>query len=240
MIDIHSHILPKIDDGSSSPEETNRILDLMYRQGITAVAATPHFYANWETPAQFLARREKAVARMIPSENPQPEIILGAEVAYFSGIGICEDLIPLQLGNTKLLLVEMPFADWSERMIKEICDMPQNLGLIPVLAHVNRYRGKRQFTKFQAKLAKAGVLFQCNGDIFQERFKRGWALKQLKDGYIHFLGSDCHNTDTRPPNLGLAADVITKKLGSQVLDRLNNEAAEFLLSAPDSQLSLSF
>lgn len=228
MIDIHSHILPKIDDGSASPEQTNEILDLMYRQGITTVGATSHFYANWETPEQFLARREKAVARMIPSENPQPKIILGAEVAYFSGIGICEELIPLQLGDTKLLLVEMPFADWSERMIKEICDMPQNLGLIPVLAHVNRYRGKRQFIKYREKLAKAGVLFQCNGDIFLERFKRNWALKQLKEGYIHFLGSDCHNTDSRPSNLDAAAQVIIKRLGAKVLRELNEEAERLL------------
>lgn len=229
MIDIHAHILPKIDDGSANPEQTNEILDLMYRQGITTVGATPHFYANWETPAQFLERREKAVARMIPSENPQPKMILGAEVAYFSGIGICEELIDLQLGNTKLLLVEMPFADWSERMIKEICDMPQNLGLIPVLAHVNRYRGKHQFTKYRDKLAKAGVLFQCNGDIFLERFKRNWALKQIKEGYIHFLGSDCHNTDSRPSNLDAAAQVITKRLGARVLRELNEEAERLLL-----------
>lgn len=228
MIDIHAHILPKIDDGSASPEQTNEILDLMYRQGITTVGATSHFYANHETPAEFLARREKAVARMIPSENPQPKILLGAEVAYFSGIGICEDIIPLQLGNTKLLLVEMPFADWSERMIKEICEMPQNLGLIPVLAHVNRYRGKRQFTKYREKLAKAGVLFQCNGDIFLERFKRNWALKQLKDGYIHFLGSDCHNMESRPSNLDAASQVITKRLGARVLRELNEEAHRLL------------
>lgn len=228
MIDIHSHILPKIDDGCSTPEQTNEVLDLMYRQGITTVGATPHFYANWETPAHFLERREEAIDRMIPSENPQPKIILGAEVAYFSGIGICEDLIPLQLGNTKLLLVEMPFADWSDRMIEEICDMPQNLGLIPVLAHVNRYRGKRQFTKHQLKLAKAGVLFQCNGDIFLERFKRNWALKQLKDGFVDFLGSDCHNMDSRPFNLDAAAQVITKRLGARILEELNEEAEKLL------------
>lgn len=228
MIDIHTHILPKLDDGSDSPEQTNEILDLMYRQGITTVGATSHFYASHETPAEFLARREKAVARMIPSENPQPKILLGAEVAYFSGIGICDELIPLQLGNTKLLLVEMPFADWTERMIKEICDMPQNLGLIPVLAHVNRYRGKRQFTKYREKLAKSGVLFQCNGEIFLERFKRNWALKQLKEGYIHFLGSDCHNTGSRPSNLDAAAQVITKRLGAKVLQELKEEAQRLL------------
>ena len=169
---------------------------------------------------------------MIPSENPQPKIILGAEVAYFSGIGICEELILLQLGSSKLLLVEMPFTDWSQRMIKEICDMSQNLELIPVLAHVNRYRGKRQFTMYRDMLARAGVLFQCNCEAFLGRFKRGWALKQLKDGYIHFLGSDCHNMTNRAPNLQQAAKIITQKLGPAALENMNTRAQQLLFPNP--------
>lgn len=229
MIDIHSHILPKIDDGSATAEETNEILDIMYQQGVTTVFATPHFYANRETPAKFLTRRERSVARMVPSQKPQPDLILGAEVAYFSGIGICEEVIPLQLGSTGLLLVEMPFGPWSERMVKELCDMPHNLGLTPVLAHVNRYRDKNQFPKHMKKLAQAGVLFQCNAEAFQHWPEKSWALKLVKNGTVHFLGSDCHNLTSRPPCLDTAAQAIIKKLGKPVLDELNTRAAELLL-----------
>ena len=69
MIDIHSHILPNMDDGSASPEQTNEILNLMYQQGLTAVGATSHFYASKETPAEFLARREESMKSLIPSDG---------------------------------------------------------------------------------------------------------------------------------------------------------------------------
>lgn len=228
MIDIHSHILPNMDDGSASPEQTNEILNLMYQQGLTAVGATSHFYASKETPAEFLARREESMKSLIPSNGQHPRILFGAEVAYFSGIGICEAIIPLQLDNTKLLLVEMPFGKWSDRIVKEVCDIPQNLGLIPILAHINRYRGKHQFPKYQETLKNAGVLFQCNCDVFSDGLKRNWALKQFKAGNIHFFGSDCHNLDNRPPNTSLAAQYITKKFGAEVLVKFNKTAAELL------------
>lgn len=201
---------------------------MMYQQGIHTVFATSHFYASKESPAEFLARRQESIAKMTPSENPQPELIIGAEVAYFSGIGICEEIIPLQLGNTKRILIEMPFGSWSNRMVQEICDIPQNLGLIPILAHINRYRGKLQFPKYQEKLKNAGVLFQCNCDVFDEPFKKYWALKQFKAGNIHFFGSDCHNTENRAPNLQIAAQFIEKKLGAKALERFNKNAQELL------------
>ena len=228
MIDLHAHLLPQLDDGSASPEQTNKILEIMYQQGITKVFATSHFYANKESPSDFLARREESIAKMIPSESPQPELIIGAEVAYFSGIGICEEIIPLQLGNTKRILIEMPFGVWSARIVKEICDIPQNLGLIPILAHINRYRGKLQFPKYQEKLKEAGVLFQCNCDVFSDPIKKRWALKQFKSGNIHFFGSDCHNTENRAPNLDIAAQFIEKKLGTTALAQFNELAEELL------------
>ena len=109
MIDLHSHILPNMDDGSKSPEETAALLRLLAQQGVSTVVATPHFYAQ-ETPEAFLERRNASREKMLPSEEHQPEILLGAEVAYFSGMGSCEALIPLQIGDTKLLLVEKAHA----------------------------------------------------------------------------------------------------------------------------------
>ena len=67
MLDIHSHILPGMDDGSASPEETAELLDLMWQQGITTVVATPHFYPMQEAPDSFLSRRQAAVEQMLPA-----------------------------------------------------------------------------------------------------------------------------------------------------------------------------
>lgn len=212
MIDLHSHILPKMDDGSQSTEETEKLLQMLKAQGVTELAATPHFYADREHPEGFLRRREESLSLMPKTDIP---ILVGAEVAYFPGMQNCEDLISLQIGNTRLLLVEMPFRSWTDRMAADICAIPAQLGLTPVLAHVDRYRGSGQFPKYCQQLLENDVLFQCNADAFEKLLSRSWATKQLKHGLLHFLGSDSHNLTTRAPKLELAANSIRKKLGPE-------------------------
>ena len=229
MIDLHTHVLPKMDDGSQSPEETLKLLELIKGQGIQQVAATPHFYPEREAPEDFLQRRDAAVAKL-PPEVAQ-SLLIGAEVAYFTGIGNCKAVVPLQLGHTGLLLVEMPFHPWNDRMIADICDIPRYLGLTPVLAHVDRYRLRSQFPKYCKELMANDVYFQCNADAFERPLTRRWALRQLRKGHIHFLGSDSHNLTSRRPKLDLALEAITKKLGQGALEYLE-ENAELLLPPP--------
>ena len=228
MIDLHTHILPNMDDGSKSLEETVALLKLLKQQGISTVAATPHFYAQ-EAPGAFLKRRNASLEmlRSIPEED-RLNILPGAEVAYFSGIGSSEALIPLQIGETKLLLVEMPFGAWSDYVVEDICEIPIQLGLIPVLAHVNRYPGRDQFPKYKDVLLAGGVYFQCNTEAFFTFRSRRWALELLKKGYIHFLGSDSHNLTTRPPRWTEARAVVEKKLDKSYLDHLDHEARSIL------------
>ena len=228
MIDLHTHILPNMDDGSKSPEETAALLKLLTQQGISTVAATPHFYAQ-EAPDVFLRRRSAALEKMrsIP-EAEAMTILPGAEVAYFSGIGSCEALIPLQIDQTRLLLVEMPFGAWSDHVVEDVCEIPIRLGLIPVLAHVNRYPGREQFPKYKDALLAGGAYFQCNTEAFFTFRSRRWALELLKKGYIHFLGSDTHNLTTRPPRWTEARAIIEKKLGENYLEYLDQEARSIL------------
>ena len=217
MIDLHSHILPNMDDGSKSPAETAALLARLGQQGITTLAATPHFYAQ-EAPDVFLRRRKEATENMPVLPEGAPEILLGAEVAYFPSMGNCDALIPLQIG------------DWSDRVVEDVCEIPVQLGLIPVLAHVNRYPGRKQFPKYKDILMNSGVFFQCNAEAFLTPKTRRWALDLMKKGYIHFLGSDCHNTTTRFPRWDEAKAVIAKKLGPGFLENLDQNARELLES----------
>ncbi len=219
MIDIHSHILPGVDDGSRDLEMSYSMLSALKQQGVQTVAATPHFYALRDNPERFLQRRGEALSQLQMKED-MPQVILGAEVAYFDGMGNTEQLAQMQLGDSKLLLVEMPFGPWSQRMIREVCQLQMQQGLRPVLAHVDRYRQRDQLPKYEQQLLEQGVLFQCNAQAFTDVFTRRWALRQLAYGQIHFLGSDTHNLTTRAPNLSQAAQIITKKLGSGVLEEL--------------------
>ena len=189
MLDLHSHILPEMDDGIKSVEMSHAMLDLMGQQGVRTVIATPHFYASRDLPEAFLERRERAVGLLGDRKPGQPQVLFGAEVAYFDGMGRSEQVLrQLQLGDSGLLLVEMPFGEWNKRIVREICDLPLQTGLTPVLAHVDRYRGRDQLPRAMEEMLDCGVLFQCNAEPFLQFGSRGWALKLVKMGAVHFLG----------------------------------------------------
>lgn len=228
MIDLHSHVLPGVDDGSRNLSMTRQMLEEMTRQGIRTVVATPHFYATSDKPESFFRRRAAALEQVATLQGDFPEIIPGAEVAYFDGMSHSEILPQLQLGASSLLLVEMPFCRWTQRMIRELCEINMETGLTPVLAHINRYCRQGQLLRFQEQLLDEGILFQCNAEAFLHPFTRGWALKQLEQRKIHFLGSDAHNLTARPPKLQQAAQFIQKKLGAETLDRLTIFTATYL------------
>ncbi len=228
MIDLHSHILPGMDDGSKDAEMSRSMLAMMREQGIEAVVATPHFYARQEDPQKFLQCREAAFAQLEGLTEESPKILLGAEVAYFDSMSRSEDLIKLQLADSGLLLVEMPMGSWTARMVQELYQLQAQLGLTPVLAHIDRYRRADQLPKYRKQLQAQGVLFQCNAGPFLRLMDRRWALGQLRQGNIHFLGSDTHNLTDRAPNLGKAAEVISHKFGQGLLDDITDLSKELL------------
>ena len=226
MIDIHSHILPGVDDGSASVEESLEMLRLSRQQGVTLVFATPHFSAVREAPATFLARRQAAAAQLKLDPETMPQLRLGAEVAYFGGMSRCQELKELCLEGTSLLLLEMPFAPWTDRMIEEVCNIRQQLGLLPVLAHTERYARSSQMGRYRDRLLQE-TLFQSNAEYFLHLRTKRKALRQLRDGQIHMLGSDAHNMSSRSPKLGVAAGIIRQKLGEAFLEELDEPILKY-------------
>ena len=119
MIDFHSHILPGIDDGSKDVAESLAMLSALKEQGVDTVVATPHFYANHHSVEEFLRRRQKAMDRLSAElSEGAPTIVLGAEVRYYEGISHLQNLESLCIGDSKLLLLEMPFYKWTEYTVR--------------------------------------------------------------------------------------------------------------------------
>ena len=111
MIDLHTHILPNVDDGSSSLDESLALLRMLASQGVTLTAATPHFYATSDTPEQFFRRREAAWKQLSGAmESSMPCVLLGAEVAFYRNISQMQQLERFCIGSSRLLLLEMPFG----------------------------------------------------------------------------------------------------------------------------------
>lgn len=227
MTDFHSHILPKIDDGSRSTEESILMLKALRQQGVDRVVATPHFYANDESVSEFLARRQASYIELMISLPPDmPEIIQGAEVKFYDGISRLQELKSLCIQGTKLLLLEMPFTKWTEYTIRELIDISSDGKVTLVLAHIERYM-KFQKPDVFYRLLDSGILMQINASFINDFFTGRKAIGLLKKGAVHFLGSDCHNMNDRAPDIGRAFRTIEKKLGKEFNSSFDDYVNEF-------------
>lgn len=220
MIDFHSHILPGLDDGSKSVEESIKMLETLASQGVEKIVATPHFYANDESVEHFLKRRDNSFLK-IKNELREdlPEILLGAEVRYYNGISHLKDIEKLAIGDTRLLLLEMPMSKWTEYSVDEIFQLSNYHNLIIVLAHVERYLFAQTNT-IKQKLLHSDILMQSNAECFEKGLLRYKLLKLLKSGKIQLIGSDCHDLIDRKPKMNVAVNAIISKLGREFFDDL--------------------
>lgn len=226
LVDWHSHILPGIDDGSRSLEESLALLEKEAEQGINLVIATPHFYAQYDRPEDFLEKRKKAACQLRKATAGRlglPEIRLGAEVYFFRGMGRSEILPTLAIEGTRHILVEMPQPPWTEDMYRELEEIRTYHALTPIIAHIDRYIAPFHTYGIPQRLEKMPLLVQANAGFFLHRNTRAMALKMVQKGQIHLLGSDCHNLTTRPPRLGEAVGVIAQKWGYRQAARLLRE-----------------
>lgn len=210
-VDFHSHILPEIDDGSKSISESIRMLSASARQGVTHIAATPHFHPVESGLDRFLDRRERALAQLQAVWHPAlPRILRGAEVSYFEGMSRVERLQDLRMEGTSLFLLEMPMRTWTEHMVREVIALQERPDLTVLLAHIERYLPLQRRNVWD-KLLEAGVLMQSNASFFLRWSTRRRARHMLEAGRIHLLGSDCHNMEGRAPCMGKALAEIGEK-----------------------------
>ena len=226
MLDIHSHFLPQMDDGSSSVEMSLEMLQRSKKQGVDTIVSTSHFYGVSEPPEAFLQRRKHAFQKLQPllSENT-PEILLGSEILYYPGISHSESIATLAIEGTKLIMIELPFITWTDRIFDELISLQYNTRLHIVLAHVERYQAIQK-RDIYARLFDQPFYFQCNASAFTMFRSRKLALKLLDNDLLHFLGTDCHNTDQRPPNMDEARKIIEKKLSPAAWRNFSEECEE--------------
>ena len=231
IIDFHSHILPCVDDGSKSLEMSMKMLRMEAEQGISRVVATPHFYPLHDSPEKFLQRRATAEALLreeMKKENGLPELSIGAEVYFFNGISDSDVISELTIDRKKCILIEMPGAPWTDSMYRELEGLYVKRGVIPIVAHLDRYIGRFHTFGIPKRLAELPVMVQANAEFFLEKATSSMALRMLKAGQIQLLGSDCHNLQSRGPNLGAALDVIRKHHGNSVLAEVDMHGRNIL------------
>ena len=229
--DFHSHVLPGIDDGSRDIEETMELLAAEYRQGARRVIATPHFYAQEMPVGSFLRRRREALESVmdrIGGREDMPELLCGAEVYYFPGMGKADQLCELTIQGTKILLLEMPFAQWTDHMTEDVRQIIQTQKLTVVLAHLERfYRFQKETDQIESILSMP-VVIQVNGGCLLDWKRRRLFRRICEEGRPVILGSDCHNMRSRLPNLAEAREIIEKKYGAGLLRQFDQNADRLL------------
>lgn len=222
MIDFHTHILPGMDDGSSTPEMSLQMLASEAAQGVHTVVLTPHFYRQDEDPARFLQRRTarwdvlQSFIQQLPTEEAAslPRLTLGAEVAWVPNLAEWPELPQLCLGNSAYMLLELPFIRWNSRIIQQVYDIQIRTGITPILAHLERYRSLQDKGLYR-EVFTSGLPIQIGCDfISSDMWTRRAVLKMLKTNDLAMLASDAHNLSKRPPNMGTAVHFLEKKLGT--------------------------
>ena len=224
MVDLHTHILPEIDDGSDGVDTSLAMLRREAEQGVTAVCATSHYYAKHSSIPAFCERRAEALERLsaVLTED-LPWVLPAAEVAYFPRMEE-QDLMPLCIQDTRTLMLEMPFADWTSLQTEAVEALVLDCGYQVVLVHPERFCFSKSNKHRLEKLAELPIGLQINAGSLLRWGTRRLALDLLQLAHWPLLGSDCHNLTSRPPNLKEGQEIIRKKLGEDFLRQMDENA----------------
>lgn len=230
VIDFHTHILPGMDDGSRNTQMSIEMLSRMKEQGVDVAVATPHFYGYREEVSRFLERRRASFEKLLcEHQEEHPQIILGAEVAFYSGLSRLEELNSLCIENTNTLLLEMPFSPWTGYEYDVLESLCFDRHLQVVLAHYERFAQLQKNSDFYKRVLRLPVRVQINAESLLPLFKRNQWIDMFRNGQAQLIGSDCHNLSSRAPNLLSARTIIQKRLGASALEKIDEEAVELLM-----------
>lgn len=224
-IDLHTHILPGIDDGAETIEETLRMAGIAYEEGIRLIVATPHYgimnpgFSRLKAEEIFYETRAK-----IKERYPEMGFALGNEI-FYTGPSVIDDLakgIALTLADTDYVLVEFSPLDPLKKIQSGIRDLTLS-GYRPILAHAERYEDLYKDLDAVDDLINAGAIIQINSRSFTRGRldKRSRWVKQLvREDMVHLISSDCHNDGSRTPVMKEAADKLRSWTDDETFNKI--------------------
>lgn len=235
-IDMHSHILPGVDDGSKNEGMSRGMLDIAYEHGIKTIIATPHFM-----PGQNNASPETVMGEALKLMQYSDEmgyginILTGNEVYYHDEVpDLLESGKILTLAGSCCVLIEFSPMD-DARYIWNALHEVQTLGYTPILAHVERYHSlcKKPYDKIK-ELRDMGVLIQVNSSTIDGVFgkeQKKLALSLLEKELVDFIGTDSHSLGSRAPRLEECVKTLSKVCSVEYIEELLYTNAEhYILS----------
>lgn len=217
MIDLHTHILPGIDDGAASVAESHQLIEALYQQNIRKAACTPHFDPTKISLADFVQMRTKAMDLL---KEPKITLIPASETKLNEYLFHYPDISDLCIGNTKYLLLELPFEKkWNDKHLEYIERIINYYTVIPIIAHVERYEAITH--KIINKLREMGCMIQVNTSSILIKKNNRKVINLFKDDLVDIISSDCHNMTERIPVFTEPLNVLSRNLGEDTCKKLD-------------------
>ncbi len=219
FIDLHCHILPKLDEGASTAEEAARMLLIARQDGIAGVVATPHILAGLYNNTKEIINH--AISELTMSANHFP-IYSGAEIRIGRNLAarVADGELPL-INNKRFMLLELPaYVIPPVLQLENIVKGLKGNHITPIFAHPERNVPLQKDSSIVERLIGCGALFQMTASSLSHPDLRGPCLKMIRKGFVHAIATDAHDTVKRPPILSRAYDIVSRKIDKDTANRL--------------------
>lgn len=196
--DMHCHILPEVDDGAGSMEDSLKMIEQEISEGVNKIMLTPHYRTG---NADLIKEQFKKLECEVRKRNYSVEMYLGNELLYSSDI--IEELQAgraLTLAGSSYVLVEFQTGityQWMKQAFQELL----MAGYRPILAHMERFECLWHQEERVDELIDLGIYMQANSNSFLREDTAKTLMKLTRKGKIHFVGTDSHRPDWRPPKM---------------------------------------
>lgn len=224
MLDLHTHLLPCVDDGCKSADEALELMARLESIGFDSIVLTPHFYPSRETSKNFILRRDSAMSAL-KEHCDGKNITVACECYLNEYLFNCEDITPLCIidGGKKYLLIELSYSNMDRKRMLRLCEkVIVTYGVTPVLAHIERYPYIIKNEEFFKKFIEAGCLCQVNMKSFCSLFRRKRLAYYVEKGYITFIGSDTHRSPFDARAHIRASAYLEKRFGQEWRNKFQN------------------
>lgn len=229
MIDFHSHILPEIDDGSKSYEESLKMLEEARNIGFDTIISTSHYAIDCFEAPEY---KRKGLIEDLNSEDNVPKIILGSEIFLtYNILDLLKEFKASTINGTNYVLIELPLRNQFNNL-KSVINILKENDYRPIIAHPERYLYIQKNFKDLYALKDLGILFQCNyGSILGYYGLRAkfTIKKMLKNGLVSFMGSDAHKQNSIYMQIPKAISLIAKQVSQDELENITTYNAEKIL-----------
>ncbi|HPT83148.1 MAG TPA: capsule biosynthesis protein CapC [Limnochordia bacterium] len=216
MIDLHTHILPGVDDGAADLETAVAMARSAAERGVEVICATPHYYGGltW----QAVQKQVESLRRQLAQAQIPVEVVAGAELMLDTDLlKLGSDEIPTYGGNSRFCLLEFPMYELP-MYLEQVLFSLQTKGITPIIAHPERYREVMADPNVVLAWLEQGCLIQVNTGSILGRFGSAAAATAeilLEHDLAQFVASDAHSLKRRPPDLPEAYAVLVQLVGAE-------------------------